>query len=357
MKMISPIKGTVVCLTDEKLQKKRNLIKCIISAPADHVISVNDQPCSFDGNFWTTEVELGKEDVALTATDHSTNESESVDITIFYTENKLFRVSVDDGIWFLQDIARNNYDSIFENPYLAMLKRLHLKYRAKFHVNIYYTCPEHGGFFLTELSDRYKDPWLEALDWLVLSFHARADIPGYPYLNSDRETTRSHCLEVYDQIDRFAGYRSPVTTLHYAETTKEGVKGLYDCGIRALLGDYSYNRKGERQLCYGATEEEFLSVRRNCFYRDPETNMIMFCCDAVLNCFSPDEVSVEMERFDSLYPDRSFIDILIHEQYFYNDYKHYLPDYEERIASGIRWCLEHGYKPGLVRDIIDFSKL
>ena len=357
MKIISPIKGTAICLTDEKIKNNKNLIKCVISAPADHKITVNSIPCTFDGTNWVAQIPVGKTDLLLTVTDHSDKQSENIKITVFYTPQKTFRVSIDDGIWFLQDIAKHGYESIFENPYLSMLKRLNKLYGAKFHINIYYTCPEHGGFSLNELSDRYKDQWLEAKDWLVLSFHARADSPAYPYLNSDRETTRNHCEEVYKEIQRFAGYRNPVTTLHFAETTKEGVRGLYDCGIRALLGDYSYSSKGQRQLCYGATEEEFLSVRHNCFYKDPQTDMIMFCCDAVLNCFTPQGVEEEMERFDKLYPDRSFIDILIHEQYFYSDYKYYLPDYEERITSGIRWCLDHGYKPALLKDVIDFSKL
>ena len=63
----------------------------------------------------------------------------------------------------------------------------------------------------------------------------------------------------------------------------------------------------------------------------------------------------EIEWFSSTYPDRSFMDLLIHEQYFYEDYSHYKPDYEDRLRAGIEWCLNHGYVPALVKELFDFN--
>lgn len=357
MRFQLPVAGTMFCLTDDKIKRGADRVRCVVEAPADHKISVNGVLCTWNGDTWEVTLPLTAKKMLLTATDETTNETAESHVWSFHVPKKGYRLSIDDCVWFLQDIAKNQdrYTSIFENPYLAMLRRLHRDYGTKFHVNIYYMCPEHGGFCLTELSDKFKDEWMSVNDWLTLAFHAKANDPGYPYSDADRKTVYDDCKQVMDEIERFAGYRGPVTTLHFAQTTAEGVRGLYDCGIRALLGDYSFSKKGDIQLCYFATREQFDAVRYNCFWKNPDTDMIMFPCDTVLNCMDIDGVKKELEWFDTTYPDRSFVDILIHEQYYYEDYKYYLPDYETRMRVGIEFCMARGYAPVLVKDLIDFN--
>jgi len=357
MRILTPVPGTMICLTEEKIASGLDCVECTVEAPADHCITVNGVPCTWNGKAWSVTLPLKEKKLELSAIDETSKERVESHVWRFDIPKKTYRLSIDDAVWFLQDIAKNQdrYTSIFENPYLAMLLRLHKEYGTKFHVNIYYTCPEHGGFSLPELSDKFKAEWQSVNDWLTLAFHAKANEPGYPYSDADRATVRDHCSEVMDEIERFAGYRGAVTTLHFAQTTAEGVRGLYDCGIRALLGDYSFSKKGEIQLCYFATREQFDAVRYNCFWKNPDTDMIMFPCDTVLNCMDPEAIRKEMDWFDTTYPDRSFVDILIHEQYFYEDFKYFLPDYEARMRAGIEWCHAHGYVPGLVKDVIDLN--
>ncbi len=355
MHFITPINGTMIHLTDEKIVKGQNVVHCVIDAPEYYKIEINGTPCIYRAGRWYLSVPLLDNTLVLQAKSLTTGECIESTVYRLYTPRKIYRVSIDDGIWFLQDIAKNQdrYKSIFENPYLMLLRRLHEEYGTKFHINIYNECPEHGGFQLSMLSDRFKDEWLSVNDWVTLHFHAKADSPGYPYATADRKTTYTECKQVMDQIERFAGYRGAVTTLHFAETTEEGIRGLYDCGVRALLGDFSQSNAGNIRLCYQSSREEFDTVRRFGFWKNPRTEMIMFCCDTVLNCGSLDQMKQELEWFSYQYPDRSFMDILIHEQYFYEDYHHYLPDYEKRLRTGIEWCIQHGYTPGLVKELLD----
>ena len=357
IKFKEPIPGTMVLLTDDKISRGLDKIDCVIEAPEGHSISVNGKPCTFEEGYYRVSLPLEKKKLSLTALDDTTGESAVSHVFRLYTPKKIFRVSLDDNIWFLQDIAKNQdtYTSIFDNEYLAMYKRLHEEYGAKFHVNIYYTCPEHGGFSLPELSDKFKAEWQSANDWLTLSFHAYANDPGWPYMNSTYEEIYSHCKAVMDEIERFAGYRGAVTTIHFAEATDDCIRALYDLGIRAILGDYSLDKNGKPQICYHATQEQFDTVRKYCFWKNPETKMIMFPCDTVLNMYTMEKMLEEIEWFNSTYPDRSFMDLLIHEQYFYKDYSHYKPDYEDRLRAGIEWCLSHGYTPALVKEIFDFN--
>ena len=357
IKFKEPIPGTMILLTDDKISRKLDKIDCIIRAPEGHTVSVNGKACVFEDGYYRASLSLDQKKLILKAVDETTGEKAESHVFRLYTPNKLFRISIDDNIWFLQDIAKNQdkYSSIFDNEYLALYKKLHDEYGAKFHFNIYYTCPEHGGFSLPELSDKFKSEWQSVNDWMTLSFHARADSPSWPYLNSNYEEIYDHCKTVMDEIERFAGYRGAVTTIHFAEATDECIKALYDLGLRAILGDYSLDKNGKPQICYHATQEQFDTVRKYSFWKNPETKMIMFPCDTVLNMHTMEKMLAEIDWFDTTYPDRSFVDLLIHEQYFYPDYVAYRPDYEQRFRSGIEWCLSHGYTPGLVKEIFDFN--
>lgn len=357
MKIKSPLSGTMICLTDDKIARGLDTVTCTVEAPCDHPVTVNGTPATLQNGTWCATLPLSQKKLTLLARDEVTGETDEITVYRLYTPKKVYRLSIDDCVWFLQDLAKNQerYQSIFENPYLALLQKLHGEYGTKFHLNVYLTCPEHGGFVLSALSDKFRAEWQRVNHWLTLSFHAHANDPGYPYGDADRETVRRDCAAVMAEIERFAGYRGAVTTLHFAQTPEEGVRGLHDCGVRALLGDFSFNKRGEIQLCYYASREQFDTVRHNCFWKNPATDMIMFACDTVLNCMTPEKIREEMDWFNRSYPDRSFVDILIHEQYFYEDYKYYLPDYEARMRAGIEWCREHGYVPGLVKDVIDFS--
>ena len=357
VKFKHPLPGTMILLTDDKICRGADKISCAIDAPENHSVSVNGVPCRYEDGYHRASLPLDKKKLVLIAKDETTGEVAQSHVFRLYTPKKIFRISIDDNIWFLQDIAKNqdSYTSIFDNEYLAMYKKLHEEYGAKFHFNIYYTCPEHGGFSLPELSDKFKSEWQSVNDWMTLSFHARANDPAWPYRESNYGEMYEHCKEVMDEIERFAGYRGAVTTIHFAEAPDECIKALYDLGLRAILGDYSLDKNGKPQICYHATQEQFDTVRKHCFWKNPETKMIMFPCDTVLNMYTIDKMVEEIEWFDSTYPDRSFMDLLIHEQYFYKDYSHYKPDYEDRLRTGIEWCLSHGYVPGLVKEIFDFN--
>ena len=83
-----------------------------------------------------------------------------------------FCFTVDDNIRFLKELNGQQYPSIFSHPYLAMYRRLHEKYGLKVQLNLFY---EADGFDLSQMTDKYRDEWLENSDWLKLSFHSRRE--------------------------------------------------------------------------------------------------------------------------------------------------------------------------------------
>ena len=264
-----------------------------------------------------------------------------------------YRISVDDNIRFLEDIAAHpEYTSLFDNPFLKMFREFHEKYGTKIHFNLFF---ERGNFNLTMVPDRFRDEWAQNADWIHLSFHSKAEFPNWPYRDASPEEVAADCRQVHDEILRFAGPEvlSETTTLHFAAATPDGVRALRDCGVKILLGDFSFNTEGKRWLHYYCTDDQFDLVREKCFVKDSDTDMIFCCCDIVLDCFTPETVGPELDRMAALWPDRDFVDLLIHEQYFYPDYHNHRPFYRELVETGINWCRNAGYEPVLVADIVD----
>ena len=50
-----------------------------------------------------------------------------------------------------------------------------------------------------------------------------------------------------------------------------------------------------------------------------------------------------MEQIWETKQDAHFLEVMIHEQYFYSDYRHYIPEFREMLRTACRFLMEHGY--------------
>ena len=103
---------------------------------------------------------------------------------------------IDDVIWVFRDLTRKNYDSMFDHPFLKVLKDAHDQYGLKTQLNIFYmtdTYYNNDIFTLAEMTDKYKKEWEDASDWLKFGFHSRKEFPDYPYINANYQ-------DVYDDF-------------------------------------------------------------------------------------------------------------------------------------------------------------
>ncbi len=242
---------------------------------------------------------------------------------------KNYCFTVDDNIKCLQEISCGEYASIFEHPYLSMYKRLHDRYGLKVQLNLFY---EKGSFDLSKMSDRFKNEWRENSDWLKMSFHSRLENIE-PYRNSGYDEVFADCQAVNREIVRFAGEDSlaKTTTIHYCLTTEEGLKALKDNGVLGLLGLFGSTSS------YLRTPEQCDILRSGEVVRDDGISYAKI--DAVLNNLKKDEILPTLER----YKDRSFVSVMIHEQYFYSDYARYQPDFEEKLDATFDYFKKNGF--------------
>ena len=151
-------------------------------------------------------------------------------ISCFYT---------DDVIWCLRDVARNRPNSIFDQPFFAMIKRAHDDFGMTMQLNLFYrTDFFYGGeeFTLRDMPDCYKAEFEENSDWLRFTFHAKQEFPDYPYINAKYEDVKRDCKDIFDEIRRFAGEASISHAVipHWMPISREACMALADSGVRNL---------------------------------------------------------------------------------------------------------------------------
>lgn len=247
---------------------------------------------------------------------------------------KKFCFTIDDNIRFIKELSESGAESLFDHPYPAMLRRLHERFGIKIQLNLFYRME---GFDLSKASDRFQDEWQANADWLKLSFHSELENVR-PYENSGYDEVYNDCRAVHDEILRFAGKDSlaKTTTVHYCQTTPEGNRALAENGVKGLLGLFGTKEKPGTSYSLDTPTGDAI--------REGEIVIIDGMAYAAI------EVIINSVRLENLLPtlaqfvSRETLRVMIHEQYFYSDYKAYQPDFEEKLVTVFDFLLKNGFE-------------
>jgi hypothetical protein len=263
-----------------------------------------------------------------------------------------YRLSLDDNIWFLQDLAENssNYRSIFENPYLGFFRQLHDIYGTKVHINIYY---QTDGFNLSQMPVKYKSEWRDNSGWLRLSFHALQNDPDNPYMKAGYDDVKRDCDKVMEQIRRFAGEElmGPVTTLHWGEATVDGSRALRDSGYMAQVSDFVL-KNGSHSISMYLDLEQTRHMNDRLVWKDNRENIIFSKISIVLNSHKVEEIVPFLDELKKDPHKSAYMDLLMHEQYFYPFYRSYQPDFRSKVTTGVKWAADNGYTPAFLSECV-----
>ena len=194
---------------------------------------------------------------------------------------KKFCFTVDDNIRFLKEITENQYQSIFDHPYLAMYRRLHKEFDLKIQLNLFFRME---NFDLSQMSDAYYEEWKENSDWLKLSFHSDFENVR-PYEHSGYDVVYGDCKRVHEQIIRFASPKAlaNTTTIHYCLLTEDGLTAMRDNGVVGLLG--LFGDKEKKCTSYGIEESKAEKIRKGCVSWAKENNVTLITAEhmAIIN--------------------------------------------------------------------------
>ncbi|MHB9139954.1 MAG: hypothetical protein ACYC4Q_11185 [Victivallaceae bacterium] len=259
--------------------------------------------------------------------------AEQEELSVIWDRNsfKRYNFFIDDNIFFMTEIYKKNYKSIFESFYLSKLKSFHERYGVKIVLNIFFR-NDHEPFELSQFSGKYKQEWADNADWLKMTFHAYSEFPKRPYSEHFPEKLPEHYEQIREQVMRFAGEKSfcPPTIIHY-----------YDVSSAASL---KYLRdKGANALSVKTFPEAAENALTNIIY-DHENGMFRMPVDFFCNLCTVEQIRELLQKCMSK-PWKDTINIGTHEQYCYPFYENYIPDHFERIETAIRLATENEYKP------------
>lgn len=315
-------------------------------APLRDRVTVNGSPAQRAGTGFTSKVILRRKETDIVALSQGSSGRHEHRVRVVWDKHSYprYRFSIDDNSFFLRDIAKQNYASLFDCFYLKGLRELHSKYGVKFVLNIYYTTED--GFTLPRFPDRYKSEWKDNADWLKLAFHAYANKPDRPYQYAPASKLIADLDQVAEQILRFAGEQSysPPTVIHWGMVQPSALKPLYERGVRVLSGYFRRSSTGwDVNYLFDDVRSEYLS--RHDALMDFDSGIVFSRVDIVCNSTPIEQIVPTLAPCAKDPNQAEIMDLFTHEQYFWPFYSNYLPDHFERLDVAIRWVTENGYKP------------
>jgi len=315
-------------------------------APLRDRVTVNGSPAQRAGTQFTVEVLLDRKETEIIAASRGSFGLHEHRVRVVWDRHSepRYRFSIDDNSFFLRDVARKNYKSLFDCFYLKGLRELHSKYAARFVLNIYYTTDD--GFELPQFPDRYKSEWQDNCDWLKLAFHAYANEPARPYQYASASKLIADLKKVAEQIVRFAGQQSysPPTVIHWGMVQPQALKPLYENGVRVLSG-YFRRLGGDWDVNYLLDDARSEYLSRHDAMMDFDSGIVFSKVDIVCNSTAVERIVPTLEPLTKDPNQAEIMDIFTHEQYFWPFYSNYLPDHFQRLDAAIRFVTDRGYKP------------
>lgn len=356
MQFIFPVHGDVLHNTVDGCAKDGKLYcRVQVQAAPGRSITVNDVPMRESGGHYEGVVALDGTFNRLEACDTAGGERKTITVYWLPGADRGSYFTIDDFIRALEDIHlnRDRYTSIFDNPYMAMLRDLHQTYGTFVHINMFYRSKT--GFTLGQMTDRFKAEFSAQADWLIFTFHAIEEHPDLPYKDTPYARVEQDFRLVTREIARFAGpaLLGATTTLHWGTSNVQGARALRALGMRALGVYLQLDEAGAPFVSHYLSRPQVEHATRRNFWRDVDEDILFTKLDIVLDHVPADKIAARMDNILRDNPvKQAFITTLVHEQYFYPDYSHYEPDYRERLFNAADWLEKQGYTPMRLADVI-----
>ncbi|MBN8856353.1 MAG: hypothetical protein BGO55_17715 [Sphingobacteriales bacterium 50-39] len=352
MKLLSPIDGDMLHARDGVMEGESLRIVVKVAAERNSRVTVNGVAAKDAGEYFTAEVVLDAYENRLVAREELSGEEVSAVVYRLKHFAGGYRLSIDDNIWFLRDIHQHAgvYRSIFDNPYLAFLRAVHEKYGTKVHINLFY---QTDNFNLAQLSDAFREEWKAQSDWIRLSFHALGEFPDMPYRTAGYEEVKKDCELVMGEIGRWAGKElmGPVTTVHWGEAAVEGARAVRDAGYKGLLGYFNVD-DDLPAVSYYLTTEQRRHIKQRFVWKDNKEDIVFIRSSIVIDKTALGDIRPYLDGYKQRGGLPPFVDLLVHEQYYYPFYEAYQPDFKERILTAVQWAQDNGYKPQFLSESI-----
>lgn len=354
IKIEEPFNGAVLNRNHGIVVSNGLKIKVQGEAPLYSNVTVNGKAAVRSGTKFISEVILNDKETDIIAKADGWFGTNSHNIRVVWDKNSFLRYGfeIDDNIFFLRDIARNKYRSIFDSFYLRGLKELHKKYGTKVVLNTYYTdgleySNKKKEFLLSQFPDRYKSEWQDNSDWLRLTFHAYSNSPARPYQYASPNKLIEDMDKVASEIRRFAGDQTFTlpTIVHWGMILPSAYKPLADRGVKVLRGYFRKGATGGWDVNHNVDEVRSEYLSRHDALKDFDSGITFAKVDMVINGTPTNKIVPILNELKKDPNKAEIIDLMTHEQHFWPFYSSHVPDHFERLDIAFRWVTDNGYKP------------
>jgi hypothetical protein len=352
MEIVFPIDGDMLHGRDGVVSEGGLRVGVIVTAAAGDSVRIGGVKAIEKEGRYVADIVLGGYANTIEVRNETTGEERSVHVYWLPKFANGYRLSIDDNIWFLRDIHQHEgvYNSIFDNPYLAFLREIHDTYGTKIHINLFY---ETDGFNLSQLSDAFAAEWKAQASWLRLSFHALGEFPDKPYQDAGYAAVKRDGGLVINEIRRFAGpeLMGPVTTLHWGEATVEGSRALRDLGYKGQLGYFNVDDELP-PVSYYLDVQQRRHIKKRFVWKDNREDIIFIRSSIVLDKTELADIRPYLDGYRAKGGLPPYVDLLVHEQYYYPFYFNYQPDFMDRIRTAVSWAVDNGYESKFLEECI-----
>ena len=185
-------------------------------------------------------------------------------------KSRFIHISFDDCIDIFENLSSHNYNSIFENKFLSLLKEMHNLYGAQFSLYCY---NKNDNFELKNCTTRYKRQFEDNSEWLKFGFHANDSSSNYNDFSIIDEYNL--CIE---SLKNIVGEKSltNIVRLDRFILSQDNIKELKNSSypVIGLLGADTNNRQN-----YYLTEDENNQLFSNGYLYDYENNIFFYKTD------------------------------------------------------------------------------
>lgn len=346
-KICSPFHGAVLTYRNGLVSNNSLTIQVQGIAPLGAVVKVNGVIAKRDGELFTAPLTITKFETPIVAETENGTGSLKHEIKVVWDKNsfKRYRFSIDDNIFFLRNLMQEKPKNINDNLYLGQLKKLHDNFGVKFTLNLFYETPE-KDFNLSQMSDEWKSQFEENAEWMRLTWHAYSEFPDRPYQYATEEQFEKDYELIHSEAVRFAGEKAwiPPSIVHWCEFPPALFPLLYKKGARTISG---YFIKGDERydISYEMDKERCAYLETHDALMDFNSGICLSRTDIIFNNTNIENVIPTLKSQIEDPDTAEYIDLLTHEQYFWPFYFNFRPDHYERIATGLKFLNDNGYKP------------
>ena len=353
MRFRKPIDGDVLFPgTDGEQQGIQLWITVEIEASRELPVTINGIPAIWEEGCCRVKIPL-KAGANIVSAENPTEETVSATLFWFPGGSRAWRLGIDDVIRCLENLNRHDeYRSIFEDPFFALLQQVHQQTGMLAHLHLFYQ-NEDGSFNLSMMTNRFREEFRANSNWLRMTFHSRAEFPDSPYRCAPYEQVLSEGRQAAAEITRFAGeeVQDGATSQHWADSALPGTRAFRDLGFRVLDGYFTFDEKGNPYVSYYLNKEQTAHAFQRDFWADTTERIFFVKDDLILDQTLLPEIESALAAL-AAGDNGEFLYLLIHEQYFYPDYRNYQPEYGEKLLKAARWCAASGYHPAFLTDFV-----